>query len=190
MSDVYFDTNCFSYFSFKSSNRCAHAIDGNYRVINLIFKKYGNLTLCLENYALFLLLLIFTKKIYTYILRHIIHIGEPPGNIIPNYHGTFIHIFMHGYDLNFKYILNRFFYQCCRFICQCIFFLANINSKTVSFLQVEIFLELISLMFPSCRVPQANLLQNFIRFLIRKRQGQKPKLILISFHLYGMIITF
>ena len=28
-------------------------IDGNYRVITLIFTKYGNLPLCLENYALF-----------------------------------------------------------------------------------------------------------------------------------------
>ena len=28
-------------------------IDGNYRVITLILKKYGNLPLCLENYALF-----------------------------------------------------------------------------------------------------------------------------------------
>ena len=29
------------------------SIDGNYRVITLIFKKYDNLPLCLENYALF-----------------------------------------------------------------------------------------------------------------------------------------
>ena len=88
------------------------------------------------------------------------------------------------------YIKPFFSDQCCRFLCQCIFFLANINSKTVTFLQVEIVLELISLTFPSCRLPQANLLQYFIRFSISKRQGQKPKLSLILFHLYGMIITF
>ena len=75
-------------------------IDGNYRVITLIFTKYSNLPLCLDNYALFLLLPIFTNNLYTYKLRYIIYLGEPSGNIISNYHGTFIHIFMHGYDPN------------------------------------------------------------------------------------------
>ena len=42
------------------------AIDGNYWVITLIFKKYGNLPLCLENYALFYLPPIFTNHLYTY----------------------------------------------------------------------------------------------------------------------------
>ena len=72
-------------------------IDGNYRVITLIFKKYGNLPLCLENYALFLLPPIFTTILYTYIFRYMINLGEPSGNILSNYHGTFLHIFMHGY---------------------------------------------------------------------------------------------
>ena len=36
-------------------------MDGNYRVITLIFKKYGNLRLSLEKYALFLLPPIFTN---------------------------------------------------------------------------------------------------------------------------------
>ena len=52
------------------------------------------------------------------------------------------------------------------------------------------FPELISLKFLSCRLPQANLLQHFICYSISKRQAQKPKLILISFHIYGMMITF
>ena len=104
---------------------------GNYQVITFIFKKYGYLPLCLENYTLFLLLPIFTNNLYTYSLRYIIYLGEPSGNIILNYHGTFIHMFMHWYDTSLNiYIINRFFLdQCCHFICQCIFFLANITSK-------------------------------------------------------------
>ena len=39
-------------------------IDGNYRVINLIFKKYGNLPLCLEKCALFSLPPIYTNISY------------------------------------------------------------------------------------------------------------------------------
>ena len=70
-------------------------IDENYRVITLILKKYGNLPLCLENYALFSLPPIFTTILFTYPLRYIIYLGEPLGNIISNCHGTFIHIFMH-----------------------------------------------------------------------------------------------
>ena len=57
-------------------------IDENYRVITLILKKYSNLPLCLENYALFLLPLIFTTILYTYPLRYIIYLWEPSGNII------------------------------------------------------------------------------------------------------------
>ena len=68
-------------------------LPGNY----LYFQKYGNLPLCLENYALFLLPPIFTKTVYTYTLSNIIYLEEPSGNIISNHHGTFIHIFMHGY---------------------------------------------------------------------------------------------
>ena len=74
--------------------------------------------------------------IYTYTLSYIIYLGEPPGNIISNYHGTFIHIFMHGYDTK-KKILNSFLCQCCCFICQGIFFLANVTSNIFHFLQVE-----------------------------------------------------
>ena len=79
----------------KEINICFGGMDGNYRVITLIFKKNGNLPLCLENYALFWLPPTFTNNIYTYILRYIIYLGEPSGNIISNYHGTFIHIYMH-----------------------------------------------------------------------------------------------
>ena len=78
------------------------SIDGNYRVITPIFKRYGNLPLFLDNYALFSLPLIFTNILYTYTLRYIIYLGEPSGNIISNYHGTFIHIYMHWYDPIFK----------------------------------------------------------------------------------------
>ena len=47
-------------------------IDGKYRVVTLIFTKYGNLTLCLYHCSLFLLPLIFTKNIYTYPLSNIL----------------------------------------------------------------------------------------------------------------------
>ena len=56
-------------------------IDGNYWVITLIFTKYGNLPLCLENYALFSLPPIFTNILYTYTLKYIIYLGEPSGNL-------------------------------------------------------------------------------------------------------------
>ena len=69
------------------------AIDSNYRVITLVFTKYGELPLCLDNYALFSLPLIFTKQLY---------LVEPSGNIISNYHGTFIQIFMHAYSPIYK----------------------------------------------------------------------------------------
>ena len=72
-------------------------MDENYRLITLILKKYGNLPLCLDNYALFSLPPIFTTILYTYTLRYIIYLGEPSGNIFSNNHGAFIHIFMHGY---------------------------------------------------------------------------------------------
>ena len=72
-------------------------IDVNYRVITLLLKKYGNLPLCLENYVLFLLPPNFTTILFTYPLSYIIYLGEPSGNIISDYHGTSIHIFMHGY---------------------------------------------------------------------------------------------
>ena len=77
-------------------------IDENYRAITLILKKYGNLPLYLENYALFSLPPIFTTILYTYPLSYIIYLGEPLGSIISNYHGTFIHIFMDTYDPIFK----------------------------------------------------------------------------------------
>ena len=90
-----------------------------------------------------------------------------------------------------KYIeRNCFSSQCYCFICLCIVFLSNVTSRTVSFLQVECFLEFISLNFLSCGIPRANILQRLICFWISKRQLKKPKLSLISYHLYGMIITF
>ena len=58
------------------------AIDENHQVITLILKKYVNLPLYLENYALFLLPPIFANILYTYPLMYIIHLGEPSGNIV------------------------------------------------------------------------------------------------------------
>ena len=52
-----------------------YGIDGNYLVVTLIFTKYGNLPLCLDNYALFSLPLIFTTSLYTYPLSNIIYLG-------------------------------------------------------------------------------------------------------------------
>ena len=40
----------------------ARSIDWNYRLITLLFKKYGDLSLCLENYALLSLPQIFTHN--------------------------------------------------------------------------------------------------------------------------------
>ena len=70
-------------------------IDENYWVITLIYKKYGNLPLCLENYALFSLAPTFTIIFYTYPLKYIIYVGESSRDIFSNYHGTLIHIYMH-----------------------------------------------------------------------------------------------
>ena len=82
----------------------------NYRVITLILEKYGNLPLCLENCALFLLPLIFTNILYPYALMHIIYLGEPTGNIISNDHGTFILLCMYWFDpILKKYKWNSFF---------------------------------------------------------------------------------
>ena len=79
---------------------CKHRweLPGNYPY----FEKYGNLPLCLDNYALFSLPPIFTTILYTYPLRHILYLGEPSVNTISNYHGTFIHLYMHWYDPIYK----------------------------------------------------------------------------------------
>ena len=53
-------------------------------VQHLIFTKYRNLPLRLENDALFLLPPIFTKRLYTYPLGNIIYLGYPSSNIIPD----------------------------------------------------------------------------------------------------------
>ena len=91
--------------------------------------------------------------------------------------------------LIYQYIFNRFFVDVAVLFANVSYFLPTLLLKLFYFLQVGFF-QLISLKFPSCCLPQANLIQNFIRFSISKRQVQKPKLSLISFHLYGMMITF
>ena len=116
------------------------SIDETYWVITLMFKKYGNLTLCLENYALFSLPPIFTNILYTYPLSHIIHIGEPLGSIISNDHCICIHIYMHWYDPMFKrYTRNIFFPWLMLPFFVPLFFLANNTSKTLSFFTSWIF---------------------------------------------------
>ena len=76
------------------------------------------------------------------------------------------------------------------FICPSLF-ISNNTSKTLLFLYKLNFLShFILVKFTSCRLPQANLLQNFISYSIRKRQVQKPQLRWIFFHLYWMMITF
>ena len=118
---------------------CQHRweLPGNYPY----FQKYGNLSLCLKNDTLFSLLPIFTKYIYTYTLRYIIYLRQPSGNIISNYHGTFIHIVMHGYDPNLnKYILNRFFsVNVAVFFAIVYSFLPMLLLKIFRFLQVGFF---------------------------------------------------
>ena len=112
--------------------RHLYGIYDNYRLITLIFKKCGNLSLCLENCALFSLLLIFTTILYKYPLRYIIYLGEPSGNIISNYHDTFIHIYMYWYDPIFKKIYETLFFP--RLILPffgSLFFLANNTSITI-----------------------------------------------------------
>ena len=64
---------------FRLSVCSLHDIYENYRVITLIYKKNGNLSLCLENYALFSLPPIFTKNIYTYTVEENCSLG---GSII------------------------------------------------------------------------------------------------------------
>ena len=70
------------------------SIDDNYRVITLILKNmviYPFVWRIIDysRYPNFMNIL------YTCPLRYIIYLGELLGNIISNYHGTFIHIFMH-----------------------------------------------------------------------------------------------
>ena len=117
------------------------------------------------------------------------YLWEPSDNIISNYHGVFIHIFMHGY-----YPINIYIYL--TIFCQCYLLFADVSSfllmlllNSFIFYKFNFSLELISLNFLSCRLPQSNLLQSFICYSIMKRQVQKPKLSFISFHLYGMMIT-
>ena len=105
-------------FFLKYRERIVESIDNNYRVITRIFNKYGNLPLCLENYALLSLPPIFTKHLYTYILSNILFLGEPSGDIISNYHGTLINIFMYAYyPIYQKKHFKPLFPYSCKIIC-------------------------------------------------------------------------
>ena len=80
----------------------------------------------------FLVTLNFYNILHTYALSNILYLGEKSVNLISNYHGTFIHIFMYRY-YHIKKKIKPFFCQCCRIICWRSFFLANVTSKTLSF---------------------------------------------------------
>ena len=87
------------------------------------------------------------------------------------------------------YIYETVFFlgQCCRFICHFTFFLSHNPSKTLSFFTIFFLLILlISLKFPSCCLPQANILQHFSCFSIRNIRVQKPKL--ISIHISIVLV--
>ena len=116
--------------------------------------------------------------LYTYTLRDIIYIVQPLGNIISNYHGTFIHIYMNSYDSISKiYIWNSFFSS----INLAIFFwfsLFSCQQYTKNYFiiyKLDSLFQLISVNFTSCRLPQSNLLQHFIHFSISKIQVKKPQ---------------
>ena len=77
-----FITSIKASFPFPLNFRFACCIDqkeelsGNYPY----FQKNGNLSLCLENYALFSLPPIFTNNLYTYTLSYTIYLREPSDN--------------------------------------------------------------------------------------------------------------
>ena len=131
-------------------------------------------------------------RLIVYPFRYIIYLGEPSGNIISNYHGTLYTYTCIDMIICLKYIYETvtFLGQCCRFFCPSLFSCQQYIKKSFIFLLVGFLFQLISVKFTPCRLPQANLLQHFILFSISKRQVQKPQPSLISFHLYGMIITF
>ena len=58
-------------FYFKRTQEHRLELPGNYPY----FENDGNLPLCLDNYALFSLPLIFTTSLYTYPLSNIIYLG-------------------------------------------------------------------------------------------------------------------
>ena len=119
--------------------------------------------------------------IYIYIFRYIIYLGEQSGNVISNLHGTFLHIFMHQYEHNLKiYILNLFFLvNVAVLFANLSSFLPTLLLKIFHYLQVGLFLHVISLKFLSFILPQANILQHFIRFSISKNNCRNQKLSLI-----------
>ena len=97
------------------------------------------------------------------------------------------------YIILFKYIciLNRFFpVNVTILFADVSSFLPMLLLKPFKFYKLIFFLELRSVNLLSCRLQQANIPQHFICYSIRERKLQKQKLSLISFHLYGMMITF
>ena len=117
-------------------------IDGNYRVITLILKHmaiYPSVWRIMHyfRYPRFLQIFLIYISIKVYDLS-----GEPSGNIISNYHGTFIHIYMHSYDLMFKiYIWNSYFpWLILPFFLSLSFFLRTIYQKLFHYLQAGFFI--------------------------------------------------
>ena len=119
----------------------------------------------------------FLTVLYSYTLRNKIYLREPSGNIISNCHGTFIHVFMHWYDpIYIIYKWNSHFSS----IHMAVFLFSNFLweqyiKNFVIIYKSEFLYLLISVKFTSCGLPQANLLQHCIHFLIRKIQVQKPQ---------------
>ena len=68
-------------------------IDENYWVITFFYKIWS-FTLPFGELCIILITPNFYNILYTYPFNNILYLGEPSGNIIWNYHGTFIYILM------------------------------------------------------------------------------------------------
>ena len=146
---------------------------GNYPVFTVVMVIYTSVKRIMHYY----ITPDFPTILYTYPLRYIIYLRELLVNIISNYHGTFIHLYMHWYDSVYKrYKRNsRFFFDLYGGFFVLIFLCEQYIKNFIIIYKAEFLFLLISVNFISCRLPQANLLQHCIHFLIRKRKVQKPQ---------------
>ena len=84
----------------------------------------------------------FPTIIYIYPLRYIIYLEEPLGDIISNYHGTFVHLYMHWYytiylkNINETVVFPRFIWP---FFCSH-FFMQTIHQELYHYLQDQVFI--------------------------------------------------
>ena len=82
----------------------------------------------------------FFKNIYTYTLSNMIYLVKYSGNILSNYHGTFIYTFMHGCDHNLIYIYIKPFFFLVNIVvifADVYSFLSRLLLKIFFFFQVE-----------------------------------------------------